>query len=278
MRVHHQILENLKSDLRLADIEDTDISDKIIDGSSVELYRCENCGYICDEDGLGSKRVNLEYYYGVSDLFPDSHYGDITVCDKCGSEDIEDLGWCDLEDFEDASEYADINPMNEGTKWTSLTGKKYRYMDEFYMNEIITKLFPMLRQYGINMLNSPVKEGPGVAVYMGRDENDKQISLEFINKYEPGLKNREGENDMFVKASYGWTKRDVGMIDLSTEEGIEQAFSLITMTLEDITNEDIDDKEEEENNNDDYDQELEDLANFKSSLSEQELLRIERED
>lgn len=163
------------------------------------------------------------------------------------------------------------NSLDEATKWKHIAGPRYKHMDQVYEQRIDTKLFPILRNYGINMLSKPIEEGPGNVIYIGRDENDKRVTLEFINRYEPGLQNRIAKYDMFVKVTYNGKTENTGIIDLSSKDYVDQAFSLITMTLEDLSNENKHvEKEPEEDN-----QELEDLAKFKQGLSEQEILEIE---
>lgn len=54
------------------------------------MYRCEECKAIMDEDDVIKERTSAESYYGVSDLFPDSHSMTIWKCPHCGSESIED--------------------------------------------------------------------------------------------------------------------------------------------------------------------------------------------
>lgn len=163
--------------------------------------------------------------------------------------------------------------LDEATKWKHIAGPKYKHMDQKYEQRIDIKLFPMLRKYGINLLNRPIEEGPGHMVFIGRDENDKQVVMEFINKYEPGLDNRLAKYDMFVKVSYNGKTENTGMIDLSKKDCVDQAFSLITMTLEDLSKEENEEVKEEPK--EEINQELEDLAKFKQGLSEQELLEIE---
>lgn len=52
------------------------------------MYKCNNCGYIFEE----TYRVMTTYedYYGVSDLFPDSHMMILHLCPNCKDEDIEE--------------------------------------------------------------------------------------------------------------------------------------------------------------------------------------------
>ena len=163
--------------------------------------------------------------------------------------------------------------LDEATKWKHIAGPRYKHMDQKYESRITLKLFPMLKKYGINMLYKPIEDKPGSQLYLGRDENGKQVAIEFINKYEPGLDNREGKYDMFVKVTYNGHTEDAGVIDLSRKSHVEDAFSLITKTLKNLQSPSEDKEEKEELNNLD-DKELNDLANFRSSLSEQEIIEL----
>ena len=61
------------------------------------MYRCNNCDEIFDEPE--SERIDLESYYGVGSLFPDHHYGYLSVCPYCNSEDFDEY------DEDDECEY-----------------------------------------------------------------------------------------------------------------------------------------------------------------------------
>lgn len=53
------------------------------------MYKCIDCGREFDEPE--SETVAWEDYYGVSSMFPDRHYGYITVCPFCGSEEFDEI-------------------------------------------------------------------------------------------------------------------------------------------------------------------------------------------
>ena len=72
--------------------------------------------------------------------------------------------------------------LDEATKWKHIAGPRYKHMDQKYESRITLKLFPMLKKYGINMLYKPIEDKPGSQLYLGRDENGKQVAIEFINK------------------------------------------------------------------------------------------------
>lgn len=52
------------------------------------MYRCEFCREIIEEPE--QRQICYEDEYGVSSLFPDKHYGYVSVCPGCGAEEIED--------------------------------------------------------------------------------------------------------------------------------------------------------------------------------------------
>lgn len=161
--------------------------------------------------------------------------------------------------------------LDEYTKWTHLAGPRYKHMDQKYQKDIQTKLFPLLKKYGINMILRPIEDTPGSQVYIGRDQKGNRVSLEFINKYEPGLDNRISKNDMFVKVGYDYNTTDGGVIDLSKKSNIEDAFSIITIALEELG---AFNKDESKESSKEIDPDVEELVKFKNSLTEQELKDI----
>ena len=161
--------------------------------------------------------------------------------------------------------------LYEYTKWKRLSGPRYKHMDEKYQKKIISKLFPMLRKYGINMLYRPIEDSPGSQLYVGRDSNGNRVSLEFINKYEPGLDNRVAKYDMFVKVGYKDEVVDGGVVDLNKKSHVEDAFSIITMTLENLG---ANNNNEEPSEDKEDTTELDNLLAFRDSLNEEDLLDI----
>lgn len=166
--------------------------------------------------------------------------------------------------------------LEEITKWKHISGPRYKFMDDKYELNIMTKLIPMLHKYGITMVQRPVIDKPGKQVYNGYDSNHNRISFGFYNQHEDKLDNREGKYDMLVTIKYNGTETEAGVINLQDRDYIEEAFEIITMTLEDLGFK-LDGQEEtnKEEPKSSEDLELDDLANFKNSLSEQELLEIE---
>lgn len=51
------------------------------------MYRCEHCREIFEEPE--QRQICYEDEYDVSSLFPDKHYGYVSVCPRCGAEEIE---------------------------------------------------------------------------------------------------------------------------------------------------------------------------------------------
>jgi hypothetical protein len=144
-------------------------------------------------------------------------------------------------------------------------------MDDKYELNIMTKLIPMLNQYGLDFPRRPIQDKPGSQTYIGYDSDLNKIRLTFYNQHEDKLNNREGKYDMLVTIDYKGQSTEAGVVDLKSRNSLDEAFELITMTLEDLGF-NIDTKEKETSNDS---SELDDLANFKSSLSERELLEIE---
>lgn len=72
------------------------------------MYKCNNCGSIIREP----KRIvtTFEEYYGVSNLFPDSHRLELLVCPNCEENDLEELTQCyECEEWFSEDELEDIN-------------------------------------------------------------------------------------------------------------------------------------------------------------------------
>ena len=57
------------------------------------MYKCLDCNRVFDE--FDTKRTSYESYFGVSDLFPNSHNLTIEVCPRCGSENISEVNLCE---------------------------------------------------------------------------------------------------------------------------------------------------------------------------------------
>lgn len=166
--------------------------------------------------------------------------------------------------------------LNEYTNWKHIGGPKRKFMDEKYMKNIINKLIPMLHQYGIEMSLYPSKDAPGYQNYMGYAPDKSRIDFKFISSFKPTSGDREGKYDMTVKIYHEGDEEIAGVITLGSRDEVEEAFEIITMTLENMGI--IGDKpkgEETDKPKSKEDLELDDLAKFKSGLSEQEILEIE---
>lgn len=167
-------------------------------------------------------------------------------------------------------------PLDEENleEWTHIGGPRRKTMDNrHYQLKIMSKLIPMLNKYGIEMTLYPTVDEPGYQVYNGYIGNDR-IDFKFINSYKPTQNYREGKYDMTVKIYFRGKEETAGVIDLKNESSIDAAFGIITQALENlgaIGDKPVEEPKEETNS------ELDDLANFKNSLNEQELLEIEVE-
>ena len=169
--------------------------------------------------------------------------------------------------------------LDEATKWKHIAGPRYKPMDEKYEMDIMTKLIPMLYKYGIRMSQRPIQDKPGKQVYIGYDKDYNRIRFSFYNQHEDKLENREGKYDMLVTIDYTDSSVEAGVVDLRNKDSVEKAFELITMTLEDLGyNVDGSEGTSKEQPKSEDDIELDNLASFKKSLSEQEILEIEVND
>ena len=84
---------------------------------------------------------------------------------------------------------------------------------------------------------------------------------------------------MLVTIDYKDNSVEAGVVDLKNKDSVEKAFELITMTLEDLGyNVDGSEGTPKEQPKSEDDTELDNLASFKKSLSEQEILEIEVND
>ena len=167
-------------------------------------------------------------------------------------------------------------PLDEENleEWTHIGGPRRKTMDNRqYQLKIMSKLIPMLNKYGIEMTLYPTVDEPGYQVYNGYIGNDR-IDFKFINSYKPTQNYREGKYDMTVKIYFRGKEETAGVIDLKNESSIDAAFGIITQALENLGA--IGDNPAEESK-EETNSELDDLANFKNSLNEQELLEIEVE-
>lgn len=260
MKVFNKILENLKKSLTLNDIYDKDTVQKIIDGESVRLFECEN-GHIFDEDLTVGVKTNMESLYGVSSEFPDSHYEYLQGCPYCNSIELEELGLYSLEDFQEGNMLEAF-----GGKWKHIAGPRYDTMDmKYYEGNIRKKLLPLLREYGINMGEIPYVDKPGTQKYVGRTPNHERVILTFQNTHQDKRDYREGITDMLITVDLDGAEEEAGVVDLRQNGAEEDAFELITMTLENLgydMNKTQEESESKDSTEDDLGDEVNGLANF----------------
>ena len=244
MKLINEIWTNLKNSIKFEDLSD-EIKEKIANDYTLTLWKCDSCNNIFEEDEADSKKVNMEVYYGVASLFPDSHYSDIAVCPRCGSEDIEEVGIFNKEDFEEE--------LKE-SEWKRIGGPRRRFMDEGYSNLIEKKLIPMLNAYksDLSVNTYPSSKKPGVYMYRGT-YGEKPFKLYFYNANTDSEGVEEGNFSMLVKLLTDDNFIDVGVVDLTNQDGLEDAFSLITRSLDDtgITKDKESTKEEPEEDDED---------------------------
>ena len=243
MKLINEIWTNLRDRIKFEDL-DGDLQEKIEDGYTLTLYKCDDCDNIFEEENGGSKRVNMEVMYGVASLFPDSHYQDLLCCPRCDSLEIRELGTFNKEDFEDEE-------LNE-SMWKRIAGKRQKFMDQGYDKQIETKLLPMLNSYGIKMNTYPSVVNPGKYVYSGKCD-DNTIRISFYNSTDDNKEYSDNPYSMLVNVSLNGESTDAGVIDLTKEDSINDAFSLITMTLEDLGLNLFNKQEEEKPEEDDED-------------------------
>ena len=267
MKIGNKILSSLREAIKLSDLDD-ELQRKIVKENFVtKLTKCCDCGQLFDSADTVGVRTNMEDLYGVSDEFPDGTYDYLDGCPYCESIDIEDLGLYDYNDFEDKDLFKE-------SKWTHLSGPKYGYMDEKqYQFNIIKKLIPMLNKYDIELFPKAFVDKPGKQTYIGKDLLGKKIRIIFYNAHKDKMANREGKYDMLVEVSYDGNREEAGVIDLTSEDAAEQAFSLITMTLENLGFT-LDGDEPLPKEAPKEDEELEKLSQFRESLTEQEALEL----
>lgn len=58
------------------------------------MYACDACLAMFEDPAI--EVICFEDYYGVGSMFPDRHYGNVSTCPECGSEEIYEVG-CDEE-------------------------------------------------------------------------------------------------------------------------------------------------------------------------------------
>lgn len=166
----------------------------------------------------------------------------------------------------------EIHNIEESLRWNRIYGKDRKTMDEAYERDIRNKLIPMLNNYQeLKMFSTPTIDEPGYQVYNGYTKDNDRIDFKFIEGYKPTMQNRNGKYDITVIITFEGQEEIAGVINLKKQDYVDEAFEIITMTLERMGI--IGEKQPEENKEDNS--ELDDLANFKKGLSEQELIEIE---
>lgn len=183
-----------------------------------------------------------------------------------------------LENLRKYEEFADVEELIESSKWRHYSGQRLSAMDDGYEQKIQNKLLPLLNGYDIKMHERPFIDKPGRQVYYGTTPSGDEIVLTFYNHHDDKAENREGKHDMLVNVMFNGNKQDAGVINLDNVDGLDDAFGLITMTLEDLGFKlsDGEDKKEvkKSSTNHEDDPEYGDLVKFKHSLTEAELLDI----
>ena len=255
MKLINEIWTNLKNNIKFEDLSD-EIKEKIADDYTLTLWKCDSCNNIFEEDEADSKRVNMEVYYGVASLFPDSHYSDIAVCPRCGSEDIEEIGIFNKEDFEEE--------LKE-SMWKRINGPREKFMDQGYSKQIESELLPMLNAYGIDMNSYPTILKPGKYVYRGK-LGDDSIRISFYNSTNDNKEYSDNPYSMLVNVSVNGNGVDAGVIDLTKEDSIDEAFILITMTLDDLKS----DKGKEDESEPEEDEDVKTLLAYKEENKDKE--------
>lgn len=66
-------------------------------------YKCEDCGYIFDEEEADKVKTTYEIFFGVASEFPDSHPFTYLICPICGNDILEEW-YEDEEEDEDESD------------------------------------------------------------------------------------------------------------------------------------------------------------------------------
>lgn len=135
------------------------------------------------------------------------------------------------------------------SEWKNISGPKYKSMDQGYEFDIITKLLPKFEEYGLTVPLSPVRKEPGMLHFVMYNKDYDKISLDFYNVHEDITNENKYKTPLLVKVSYfkyyspkeekekhEFYKKDlynkeVGEIDLSTNENVDKAFNLIISVL-----------------------------------------------
>lgn len=125
-----------------------------------------------------------------------------------------------------------LKSLNEVSIFQRVAGPKRKQVSE-YSKDITSKLFPLLKEFGLEMYSNPMSTQPGKIVYAGNLDG-RQVQLAFFSSYEDNEDVGEGEDTLYVKVSYNGKLQDAGYIKLDTDEDADKAFSQITKALEDL--------------------------------------------
>ena len=137
--------------------------------------------------------------------------------------------------------------LNELSFFKRVSGPKRKQAAD-YVDDIKNNLFPYLKEFGIEMYGNPMTVTPSRVTFAGKLD-DRQLQLAFYAAYQENEEMGEGENLLYCKLSYLSNMENVGYIDVSNREVAEQAFSMITKSLEDLGYKTPADKEAEEQAN-----------------------------
>ena len=173
--------------------------------------------------------------------------------------------------------YNKESELLERSQWTQIFGKKSPAMDtKHYQGKIIRKLIPLLKKYGIDISMFPNPDEPGYQVYSAYGSDKGRIDFKFINGYTPTEDYRNGKYDMTVKILNNGNEETAGVINLSNANYVDEAFEIITMTLENmgLLPDDIQTDEYEVNSQDNQNDDISKLLSFKQGLNEQEIKEI----
>ena len=122
--------------------------------------------------------------------------------------------------------------LDESLFYDHQSGPRYRMGSDIIV-DLVQKLIPMLQEYGIDLKKYPSISKAGYLEYVGRDKDGNRLSLYFSPENVDKDNYREDKNDIYVKVSYDG-ESDSGVIQLDKDDNVKEAFSLITMLLENL--------------------------------------------
>ena len=95
-----------------------------------------------------------------------------------------------------------LDEISNILEWKNISGPKYKSMDQGYEFDIITKLLPKFKEYGLSVPLSPVRKEPGMLHFVMYDKDYDRISLDFYNVHEDITNENKYNNPLLVKVSY----------------------------------------------------------------------------